>query len=89
MDPRGNPDPRGARPFVVGTGGYYLNPIAFENGNGWANGEGHASVPATFEFGQDQHFGLLRLTLRPRSYDFEFISIDGEVLDSGYGIEVE
>jgi hypothetical protein len=89
MDPDGNPDPGGIRPFVVGTGGYYLDPIAFQNGNGYDNGEGHVEVPPTFEFGQDDEFGLLRLTLRPSDYDFEFVSISGTILDSGYGIDVD
>ena len=46
-------------------------------------------MPPTFEFGQDDEFGFLRLTLRPRGYDFEFVSISGKILDSGYGIEVD
>jgi hypothetical protein len=89
MDPAGNADPGGLRQFVVGTGGYYLDPISFLSGNGYDNGEGHASVPPTFEFGQDGDFGLLRLTLRPQSYDYEFVSVSGDILDSGYGIQVD
>ena len=73
----------------MGTGGYYLDPIAFQSGNGYENGTGHAEVPATFEFGQDDEFGLLRLTLRPTGYDFEFVSTSGRILDFGYGIEVD
>ncbi len=31
-------------------------------------------------------YGVLKLTLRPRSYDWQFISITGKVLDSGSAV---
>jgi len=61
----------GVREFIVGTGGYYMNNL------------GHPSQPANFVAGQDQSFGVLKLTLSPGGYSFEFISVSGEVLDSG------
>jgi hypothetical protein len=32
-----------------------------------------------------QHFGVLRLTLHPTSYDFAFVGDDGNTCDSGSG----
>ncbi len=88
MSPDQVADPRGIREFVVGTGGYYDNPISYLGGNGYTNGNGHTAVPSTFEWGQDSAFGLLQLTLRKGSYDFAYYSVDGAVLDEGLGVPV-
>jgi len=71
QDAYGNYQPDGIREFIVGTGGYYLNPI------------GHPPQPDNFVWGQADIFGALKLTLLEDSYRFEFVSIDGVVLDSG------
>ncbi len=71
QDAYGNFKADGVREFVVGTGGYYTNNL------------GHNPKPANFVWGQDQDFGALKLTLYRGSYDFQFVSIDGKVLDSG------
>jgi hypothetical protein len=71
QDAYGNYQANGVREFVVGTGGYYLNNL------------GHNPKPANFVWGQDQDFGALKLSLYRGSYDFQFVSIDGKVLDSG------
>lgn len=78
MDPDMNADAKGIREFVVGTGGYYLNENYYL--------KGQSGPPSTYQAGQSTDFGLLKLVLRPGSYDFEFWSIDGKVLDSGYGV---
>jgi hypothetical protein len=70
-DAYGNYQANGVREFVVGTGGYYMNNL------------GHNPKPANFVWGQDQDFGALKLSLYRGSYDFQFVSIDGKVLDSG------
>jgi hypothetical protein len=71
QDACGNAKADGVREFVVGTGGYYMNNL------------GHNPKPANFEWGQDSQFGALKLDLYHGSYSFEFVSIDGKVLDSG------
>lgn len=71
QDAYGDYQANGVREFVVGTGGYYMNNL------------GHNPRPANFEWGQDQDFGALKLSLYRGSYDFQFVSIDGKVLDSG------
>ena len=88
MNPAQAADSRGIREFVVGTGGYYDNPITFLNGNGYTNGQGHEGAPPLFQFGQDTAFGLLQLTLRKGSYDFAYYSIEGTVLDAGTQVPV-
>jgi hypothetical protein len=70
--PDGAPDPQfGLRQFIVGTGGAPLTqPVRRA-----ANSETIVSA-----------FGVLRLTLEPQSYRWEFLSVDGgSVLDSGAG----
>lgn len=71
QDAYGNYKADGVKEFIVGTGGYYMNNL------------GHNPVPANFEWGQDYAFGALKLTLKSASYGYEFVSIDGKVLDSG------
>ncbi|MFB3855627.1 MAG: metallophosphoesterase [Vicinamibacterales bacterium] len=63
QDPWGRPDPaKGIRQFVVGTGGIYLYGVERPQ----PNTEAQASV-----------HGVLKLTLRPDGYDWEFISVPG------------
>ena len=71
MDPSGVVDPeRGVRQFVVGTGGRSL--YAFGPVN-----------PAS-EVRSNASFGVLKLTLRPDGYDWEFLPVDaGGFTDSG------
>lgn len=59
----------GIRELVVGTGGapLFTPPVVRINSERQVN---HV-------------FGVARLTLRPASYDWQFISVDGEVLDEG------
>lgn len=72
QDAYGNYKADGVREFIVGTGGYYLNNL------------GHNPKPSNFVWGQDQDFGAMKLSLYRGSYDFQFVSIDGKVLDSGH-----
>jgi 3',5'-cyclic AMP phosphodiesterase CpdA len=69
LNAAGRPDPAGLRSFVVGTGG-----------------------APRYAFGQpltgsvvrmNDRAGVLRLTLRARSYAWEFVPVDGEPVDRG------
>jgi len=71
QDPNGKADPqRGIREFVVGTGG-----------------RSHYSILgpiANSEVYNDETYGVLKLTLRPESYEWRFIPVEGETFtDSG------
>ena len=71
QDPEGRTDPEdGIRQFVVGTGGRH-----------------HYEIPhpiANTEVYNDQTYGVLELTLHPKSYDWEFVPVEGESFtDSG------
>jgi acid phosphatase type 7 len=70
--PAGRADPqRGIREFVVGTGG----------------GKGHYPISepiAISEVHNDETYGVLKLTLRPKSYEWRFVPEEGETFtDSG------
>ena len=72
QDPQGRADPeRGIREFVVGTGG--------------GGGEAPISDPiANSEVRIDNTDGVLKLTLHPKSYEWEFVPVEGEnFTDSG------
>lgn len=70
MDQSGQPSATGIREIVVGTGG-----------------KAHGSVVTPGVSGLEAfdgtHFGVLRVTLRPRSYQWAFTGEGGAVLDSG------
>ena len=69
--PGGQADPaQGIRQFVVGTGGRSLNSFA--------------TVRANSEKRISGSYGVIKLTLRPESYDWEFVTTPGgTVADSG------
>jgi calcineurin-like phosphoesterase family protein len=71
QDPDGVADPdRGIREFVVGTGGAELRP--FE------------TIKPNSEVRNADTYGVLKLTLRSNSYDWEFVPVAGETFtDSG------
>ena len=70
LDPTGAPDKvRGIREIIVGTGGSDLS-------------LGNTPYPGT-QFSDDDHFGILKLTLRPASYRWRFVSVAGAVIDQG------
>lgn len=71
QDPNGVPDSeRGIREFVIGTGGADLRPFG-------------ATKPNSEVRDADTH-GVLKLTLQPTSYDWEFVPVAGETfMDSG------
>lgn len=72
MDASGKADPqRGIRQFVAGTGGRHL----------YAWGRIHP----TSEVRENRTFGVLKLTLRPDSYDWQFLAAEGSFTDSGSG----
>ncbi len=69
QDPMGNADPEGIRQFVAGTGGGSLY---------------HLGPPAPHsEMGWTDGVGVLKLTLHPRSYTWEFISYEREFSGEG------
>jgi hypothetical protein len=63
------PDPSGPRQFIVGTGGRKL--------------QGRTKDTPNSEYARFDQYGLLKLTLRPDSFRWEFISVDNRVLDTG------
>jgi acid phosphatase type 7 len=70
QDPVGQATSNGVREFIVGTGG---------RSNG---GTPNPSYP-NFEFGNTSSFGVLRLHLGANSYSWEYVAINGALLDSG------
>ena len=70
QDPAGQAASNGIREFVVGTGG-----------------KGHYALldvkDANYEVGNATDFGVLKLTLAESSYSWEFVALNGAVLDSG------
>jgi hypothetical protein len=61
---------RGMRQFIVGTGGHELNPLALP-------------IPNS-EFRYNGGWGVLRLSLREASYDWQFVPVGGGApLDAG------
>ncbi|MGH2887740.1 MAG: metallophosphoesterase family protein, partial [Solirubrobacteraceae bacterium] len=71
MNPSGAADPTGIREFVVGTGGESLNGLY---GN---------SPPSTLQAQDSSDYGVLVLTLHANSYSWSFVSIGGNIIDSG------
>lgn len=73
LNDQGKVDPeRGIRSFVVGTGGRSLRPFG-------------AIHPAS-EVRDNQTYGVLKLTLRPDSYEWQFIPVAGGTFtDAGQG----
>jgi calcineurin-like phosphoesterase family protein len=74
QDPEGNPEvARGIREIVVGTGGRSHDPLGFP-------------IPNS-EVRDWQTYGVLKLTLAPGKYDWEFIPEEGKSFrDSGSGV---
>ncbi|HXV59211.1 MAG TPA: Ig-like domain-containing protein [Vicinamibacteria bacterium] len=70
QDPNGNLDQtRGVRQFVVGTGGAALRPMV-------------TVLPNSQVRHSDSH-GVLKLTLYPAGYEWEFVTVSGTFTDSG------
>jgi hypothetical protein len=70
QDASGRPDPRGIREFVVGTGGAPL--------------VGFRAIAANSQVRDNSAWGVLRMTLRPESYDWQFVPVAGRTFsDSG------
>lgn len=74
QDPNGKADPEhGIREFVVGSGGKNTHRI-------------FASIQPNSEARNADTFGVLKLTLHPKSYDWQFIPQEGKTFtDSGSG----
>ena len=70
QDANGKADARGIRQFTVGTGGAPLYSITTRQANS--------------EVIQNRVYGVLKMTLKPGSYEWEFIPIAGQSFrDSG------
>ena len=67
----GNPSSTGVRQFLVGTGGVNL--------------EGAPPRSSLSQFQDSTHFGVMKLTLHSRTYDWRFVTIAGQTMDSGTG----
>ena len=74
QDPAGNPDAeRGIRQFIVGTGGREHRRI-------------RDAIPNSVVRDRSS-FGVLKLTLKPESYDWEFLPTEGDSFqDSGSAV---
>ena len=74
QNPEGNPDPEhGIREIVVGTGGRSHTPLGYAKPNS--------------EVRDDKTYGVLKLTLSPGKYSWEFVPVPGKTfLDSGEGV---
>lgn len=75
QDAKGKPNPNGIREFVVGTGGGGV----YNFGKVRPNSEVHDNTA----------YGVLKLTLAPTSYQWEFIPAVGKFTDSGSGVCVQ
>ena len=72
MDDKGKPDDKGIRSFVVGTGGGGVYEFKSKAQNS--------------EVKDNTTYGVLKMVLKPGSYDFEFIPMPGKTFrDSGSG----
>ena len=60
---------RGLRQFIVGTGG--------------ANFTSFGPIAANSQFRDSSHYGVLKLTLKADSYDWQYVGENGTVYDSG------
>jgi calcineurin-like phosphoesterase family protein len=70
MNGTGQADPQGMREFVVGTGGF--------------SHYGFGPILPSSEVHDDTSFGVLKLTLRPGGYDWQFVPVAGSTFtDSG------
>ena len=70
QDPSGKEvRPTGIRELVVGTGGAVLRQFH--------------TLAANSDFRLAGSWGVLRLTLHPANYDWEFLPVDGAIADSG------
>ena len=74
QNPEGSPDPEnGIREIVVGTGGRNHTPLGYAKPNS--------------EVRDDKTYGVLKLTLSPGKYHWEFIPVPGKTFrDSGDGV---
>lgn len=69
QSPSGQPDPQGIRQFTVGTGG--------------ASHYGFATPLPTSEVRNGNTFGVLKLTLHPSGYDWQFVPVTGATFTDG------
>jgi acid phosphatase type 7 len=66
----GNPDARGLREFLIGTGGVGITPVG--------------TVQTNSEVRNEKDHGVVKFTLRDNDYDWEFIPVAGDTFrDSG------
>ena len=79
QDAFGNADPEGPAQFIVGTGGdTYEDDFPV----------GELEPPPNLVVYQGDSLGVLRMTLEPTSYDFEFVVSEGEIPFTDSGADV-
>lgn len=90
MNASGAASATGTREFIVGTGGtanFYAAPsftsIAANSEKRVSTNNSYNGTSGTSVGGGYGHGGVLKLTLHPSSYDWQFINVSGTVLDSG------
>lgn len=71
QDPDGRANPKGIREFVLGTGGFSHHPFF--------------AVQANSVVRDNATFGVLKLTLRAKGYDWRFVPEAGAFADAGSG----
>ena len=70
QDAAGHAASNGIREFIVGTGGKSHDSLS-------------GPKDPDFEFGQGSQYGVLKLNLGDNSYSWEFVAVNGTVLDAG------
>ena len=70
QDPQGFYDPAGVRQFVVGTGGGSLYSFS-------------GNIRANSEVRRSGNYGILKVTLHPGSYEWQFVPTSGGFSDAG------
>ena len=70
QDAAGHAASNGIREFIVGTGGKSHDSLS-------------GPKDPDFEFGQGSQYGVLKLNLEDNSYSWEFVAVNGTVLDAG------
>ena len=67
MNARGHADPKGLAEFIVGTGGDTYSPLPTK-----------MPKPEGLVVAHDGSYGVLQMTLHPDSYDWKFVTAEGQ-----------
>ena len=75
INTRGEPSDKGMAEFIVGTGGDFYNPLPTEEAGAYGGEQPKPEGLAAADWGTH---GILEMTLHPDSYDYRFITAEGE-----------